>query len=572
MTSDAAETGLALDAIHDVAGYLKARFDAVAPGVCVGAQLRRDANSDADLRCYFSDKAWLKSAACERALQALASDPAVGSASRKGGFVFVKLDDGFLRHVQERAAGDGLRADLATILAGQHHAIQFLDPNANKAFHLGHMYEGVLGHGLASACEMAGARVTRQCFVSDIGRSVCEAMAGCQQARGAQDPVAAGMKSDHYVGMRYVEFLEGFYASNPSGVDDVDPVGRELHVRGDAADRLLAGWLAGDPATRELWGRVREWVLAGQRESLARLDIRVDRYDHGSEMDGHIASMVSRGLERGLLRRDETNAVLYESGKSEYETVVILRADGFPTEHARQLGHIMHMQPAVESLDGYVTLMGSEWQHAFAVYEDLVRGLGSNAYHDLCRRLCHGMVIVSGSTMKSVAKAVVRWDDFLETVATKEQAIELARESNGAVDPTTIAAIVIKTFFLTRKGNKPIAFSWDTFMSRKHNPGWAVAAAWSKLASAAEVPVAFQASLERPEARLFTLFILRARVLLAEAVREYDLSSLVQYLVDLCEACVRTSWQESFHPLVAETLRTVMSCCGLVSPERSGSA
>src|SRR5262249_21382581 len=155
------------------------------------------------------------------------------------------------------------------------------------------------------------------------------------------------------VGRLYAQYAAHYYALHPEEAGDEDPVRRETGMVGDRADHFVRCYQAGDADTRRLWRKVRDWVLDGQLATLARLNIRLDTVQYGSETDSVIDDIIRRGVASGVLRREESGTVLFHSGKEDYSDVVMTRPDGFPTEHARQMAQMMIVQGEYRALDRY---------------------------------------------------------------------------------------------------------------------------------------------------------------------------------------------------------------------------
>jgi arginyl-tRNA synthetase len=526
-----------------------------AAGHCVSIDFRRSPQGFADARLFFDSRSWLTSPAGEEAVRAIAGSPAVASVRVKQTAVSVRFTDAAVAEAGARlAAGGGAAAPLRP-LAGKRYVVQFLDPNATKALHLGHLYEGALGHALASVLEAAGATVLRRCFVSDISRNVCEAMAGFESFYREQSPEQTGVKSDHFVGCCYAEYTRRYYEQHRDELDSTDPVAREIEPVGDLADELIRAWLEGDEGVHRLWRRLREWVLAGQRRTLADMNVDVTSFQYGSEMDQVIAAFVEQGLRQGILERGDGGAVVYPSGRPEYETVVLLRRDGFPTEHARQIAQIVALQEEARELDRYVAVMGMEWEPAFAIYEELLRRYGLLSYHEKVVYIGHSMLTVEGSKMKSSYGAVVHADEFLETLAASPEVERLAGQTGGAASPACLAEIVGKGFFISRKIRKPVAFSWDQIYDRNQNPGWLFATAWCR-ATAAPASGDGAAATD-----LWRWAVLRAEEYqrtLRETAEGLDVSRLARYLTLISETYLEAppdaAATRAVRPLLAQGL------------------
>ena len=113
-----------------------------------------------------------------------------------------------MRFADERiaAVGAGLEAGRLTgmetddLHAGTRAIVDFCDPNATKALHVGHLRNIALGQAISSALRAAGAHVERQSHIGDAGRSMGEAMAGYERYAAPGTPEQAGVKSDQFVG------------------------------------------------------------------------------------------------------------------------------------------------------------------------------------------------------------------------------------------------------------------------------------------------------------------------------------------------------------------------------------
>lgn len=520
-------------------------------GRCGSLELRRTPNGAADARLFFENRPWLNSPEGRQMVETLAGHPAVESVRVKQTAVSVRFADDVIARAAERlAVGAGAFAP-SRPLAGQRYVVQFLDPNATKALHLGHLYEGALGHALATLLEAAGVEVIRRCFVSDISRNVCEAIAGYEAFYPGRSPEELGLKPDHFVGQCYAEFTRHYYEQHRDELESTDPVARELEPVGDAADQLIRDWLAGDERVHALWSRIREWVLAGQRQTLDELGLRIESFQYGSEMDAVIAGFVEEGLARGILARGQGGAVVYHTGKPEYETVVLLRRDGFPTEHSRQIGQIVSLQgEATQGIDRYVNVMGMEWEPAFAIYEEMLRRYGPSPYHDRALYIGHSMLTVEGSKMKSSFGAVIHADQFVQTIAALPAVAELAASAPGLVTAGSVAEMITKGFFITRKIRKPVSFSWDQITDPNQNPGWQYALAWCRACSEPAAAVA--------GGDLWRWAVLRAQELqrtLHESARELDVSRMARYLAQICE----TYLESPPDPAATQIVRAILS-------------
>lgn len=498
----------------------------------VRIEYRSAPSANWDLKVILGDPAALPG------LQGLLRDlPVAAQLDVKGANAFIRFDDEFIAGEIDRSLAGAFNGHAADPLRGHKVIVQFLDPNSTKAMHLGHLYEAILGNALAALLRRLGADVSCYCFVSDISRSVCEAMAGFEAFGHRKTPAQLGEKPDHMVGRLYAQYAERYYALYPDEADNEDPIRRETGIVGDRADELMRLYQAGDGETRALWRKIRDWVVDGQLATLSRLHVDFDTIQFGSDFDGLIEDFIERGVQRGVLEREASGTVLYHSGKREYETVVLARPDGFPTEHTRQMAQMISVFATCTGLDRYYTFMGMEWKPAWTIYEDILRGCGGSPYHDIVAPVCHGMVMVEGSKMKSSNGAALLADEFLDRVESLREVHALAARTGDRVCVATVRDIVVKSFFLSRRMAKDINFAWSQVVSPADNPGWSIASAWCA-AHTAHPAAALRADQLDVERMLFLRGFDLTRAL-KFAASEIDLSVAVKSLHRISETINR---------------------------------
>lgn len=478
--------------------------------------------------------------------------------SVKGNSALVEFnDDDVMQEVERRLAGLPIAG---SGFRGKRIVVQFIDPNSTKALHLGHLYEAILGNALAALLEDRGAAVRRSCFVSDISRSVCEAMAGYEKFGEQATPKQRHEKPDHLVGRVYAQYAAAYYKQHPAELDNEDPTRRETALVGDEADDYVRRYQAGDRAARDLWLRIRNWVLEGQMATLERLGVRLDTVQYGSDTDDIIAKLLDDGLQHGVLQREPSGAIVYHSGKEEYKVVVMTRPDGFPTEHARQMAQVISVQAACATeVDRYYTLMGMEWKPAWQLYENVLRGCGDgdSPYHDIVVPVCHGMVMVEGSKMKSSLGAVVLADEFVDRVEALGEIQALSAATDGRVPVSAIADVVVKSFFLSRRVNRDLSFSWNHVTSAADNPGWEIATAWCAVNSPCDAASARSPALDLDLVRtlLFKSFDLERAFNFAAS--ETDLTLAIKALVRFA-ALVNGAVRDQSDGLAIELSRCIL--------------
>lgn len=467
----------------DFASLLRARLAACgAAEACSALELRRYADAPADASVFFHDARLLSGPGGEDVLRALSGDGLAAAVKQRGAALALRFDDAVV-HASGAAVERGVMPRGRP--RGDAYIVNFIDPNAVKALHIGHLRNVVFGHAVASALAAAGTRVMRHSLVCDIGRTIGEMLAGYEQY-GALEGDGGGRKSDHVIGACYARYVHERFAGQTDRATPSSLETREDHVVHDPAEAYAHLWAQGDPRTRELWSRAVGGVLAGHRATLERLGVRLDRSLFQSQALEETRALIREGLERGLFSRTPDGAVVYRSGREEYDTMVLVRTDGLATEYGRCIGMLDHFAAHyLGGIDHVLFIVGDEWRPATDLYEEILDRLTPSPVFHRSSHIYHGMVLAEGSKMRSSDGKAILVDELLDRVEKEPRVRDLAARWEGAISVAEVADFVIRAPFLSRKPHQTIEFSWSRLLSETDNPGWMLARAWGAVSAAA---------------------------------------------------------------------------------------
>ncbi|WP_419192424.1 arginine--tRNA ligase [Engelhardtia mirabilis] len=496
---------------------------------------RRLARSPVDLRLFFTDTSALAGGMAGALVERLAGLGVVDTVRRRGAEVSLRLTEDFIDQLGRELEGAAPSA-IATVggMDGRHYVVNFLNPNASKPLHVGHLRNAALGMAVAASLEACGARVLRQCYVCDIGRSVCEAMAGYEGllAQHGQDwgPERAGLAPDQFVGRCYADYARASDAVPGRGAESgADPAEREDTVVHDRADELLAAWVAGEAEARRLWERVRSWALGGQEATLERLGARWDRVHHESASLAAVERLTAAGLASGAFYRGIGQEVLFDTGRSEYATLKLLREDGFPTEHARVIGLFLEEQAVGAPPYRWIVVCGDEWGAAGQAELDVARRFGAAELVERVEVFAHGMVTAAGSKMKSRDGQAVLIDELLDLLIDSAPVQDLLEEYGRPFAPEQLADMLVKGYFLSKRASKGLEFTLESFTDEASNPAWAVVRALCRgAASRARATVGAPSDPERYRTAVLQAFQLRQ--LVARSAEGFQGTSLMKFV------------------------------------------
>ena len=433
----------------------------------------------ADVRLELCDPEWAASAGGERALAALAVSGVGGNP------LSVRLADDALAALGgalERGTPDPLATRAAG--AGRRWVVNFGDPNATKALHVGHLRNVAIGNAVASVGEALGIDVVRQSRVGDYGRSMGEAMAGYLVHGGGRTPAGHEVKGDRLIGecyLRYVQSLPGPHAPADAGgeADGDAALSRERVVRRDDAEDLLARLRDGDATAVRLFARLRRWVTDGHDATYARLGVRVDRTLFESDYLAHGDALAQRALAQGAIERAASGATLYPTGDPSYPQLLLHRRDGFPTQHLRYVATYDALRPTLGDARS-IAVFGSEWRGLIGACDALLRRLHPGERIHPTDNLMHEMVLGDGGrAVKSSRGGALLADELIERVAGAKPLVALAQR-HARRDAEQLARVTLLGWFLGRPLQERMHVELDELLDPRRNAGWALAQAWAR--------------------------------------------------------------------------------------------
>jgi len=200
--------------------------------------------------------------------------------------------------------------------------LEHTSANPNGPLHVGHIRNTILGDTLARCFRKAGYPVEVQFYVNDMGRQIAIVSWGIEWQK--QD-MNASKKGDHLVAEVYIQANRDLEAE-PTHVSEIE--------------KLMQGVEAGDP---EVLRRFRIPVmrcLNGFKETLARLDVKHDRFIFESDFvkNGDTEKLLAKIARLSIAKHEGALSLdLSEYGfEKEY---VLRRSDGTSVYAARDLAY-----------------------------------------------------------------------------------------------------------------------------------------------------------------------------------------------------------------------------------------
>lgn len=338
------------------------------------------------------------------------------------------------------------------LLKGQSWVIEHTSPNPNKAMHVGHLRNNLIGVAVANILSFSGASVVRDCVDNDRGIAIAKAMYGYLmyrrkgQASNSLDSVEflisswfssqanwlhpndIGMKADHFVGECYE------LASNDFKKDKKV----EEEVR-----NLALSWEDGDTRVKELWRLILSFAHQGIAETLNRLgNSHWDKIWHEHEHYKKGKELINKGLDLGVFKKLDDGAVLTHLKDYKLPDTIVLKSDGTSLYITQDIA-LTELKKVTYKADRLLWVVGPEqataMKQVFAICEQLGIGEYSNFTH-----LSYGLVSISErgvrKKMSSRNGGVLLIDTLLDEV--RDAILDSGRNYDFAkADKIAVAAV-----------------------------------------------------------------------------------------------------------------------------------
>jgi arginyl-tRNA synthetase len=420
--------------------------------------------------------------------------------------------------------------------------VEHTSANPVHPLHIGHGRNAILGDSLVRLLRFCGNVVETHFYVDDCGVQVMYAAIGYDAVRREAEERARRVKPDVVVGHIYsavnaVAEINKLKKELSSQVDDekkresiremdewVAVLKRLMDTEGDLINKLVEvlgqrnvadeavelnrRYEAGEPEARKIVREVVDLVLRGQRETLSRLGVEIDKWDYESEVavwSGEATRIVSE-LRRKWPQYVETKggAVVFRADKFVEDfklwdvldlpkfipPVTLTRSDGTTLYVTRDIAYALWQ--ARQGFDKVIRVISTEQTHEQAHVRIVLYALG---YEDVAKKIVHyayEMVNLPGTKMSARRGQYVSLDEILDEAA--ERSASLVKEKNpeiAGVIAERVGVGSVRYAFLSTSPRKPIEFKWETVLNLRQNSGsflqYTYVRAYSILEKASEV-------------------------------------------------------------------------------------
>lgn len=420
--------------------------------------------------------------------------------------------------------------------------VEHTSPNPNKAMHIGHLRNNLIGMALAKVAEANGYKVIYDAIDNNRGIAIAKLMWGyLKYARkdGTQKtdisywykhqdewltPEEAGKSADHFVDNLYVQGSSDFDADK-----EVEKYVRSFVVAWENEDKMI--W--------ELWKRVLKYSYDGQEPTLKRLDNKWDFIWHEHEHYKQGKEFIVKGLKKGVFVKTEDGAVLTNLSSYGLTDTIVQKSDGTALYITQDLA-LTKLKIEKYKANKLFWVIGPEqslaMQQMFAVCEQLGIGKKEDFTH-----IAYGYISIKGQGKMSSRKGnTIFIDDLIDQV--KEKIRQIMNEKKTIVtdfeDILEILALgAIKYEFLKVSRMQDVSFNIEKSTNLDGDSGpylqYATVRANSILKKAEGVVVVSEKIPEEWTTTNLERLLERFPNVIERAGQEYAPHYIATYLIDL---------------------------------------
>ncbi len=442
-------------------------------------------------------------------------------------------------HIQECSVVSGyvnLRLNIAQMLESVAHTpqsatahkvvVEFASPNTNKPLHLGHMRNIMIGESMSSLYRLLGNQVVKTEIFNDRGIAIAKMMLIYDRFHHGEEPTG---KSDHFAGSLYVEFEQRV---------------REDETLEAEAQNILKAWEDGDEYWYGVWKKLRDWVIAGQRETYNRIGTSFDEEVYESDIYTQGKELVMDGFERGVLYKDSEKGYIYADLEDQgMPNKILIRSNGtalYITQDIALLQYRLYGDSLCRDADKliYVTdfAQNLQFQQLFAIAKIL--GLkGDGLYH-----IGYGAIRRPEGKMSSRKGNVVNADDLITMIEdlVREQFFGDSELSEAEQERRIriIADSSYKYYLVATSAKKDMIFDESASVSLDGKTGPYILYTYARIQSLirkSEVTPEISSDYDFDSERELITFALRYPEIVQAAGDQFDPAILAQYLYELAE-------------------------------------
>jgi len=321
--------------------------------------------------------------------------------------------------------------------------IEHTSANPNGPLHVGRARNPIIGDTLARIYQKVGYEVERQYYVNDIGRQMAILTWGRQNLDETDLPNPQKDKKDYD--------LVRYYQKTNQLLEEDEELEAEIRDIIKAMER-------GDEDIFNSLKKNSETVLTGITQSLGRLDIAFDSYQHESSFieDGSVEDIIKKLS--SLEETEEEEGALYFD--LDGHKIFITREDGTNLYPTRDIAY--HIWKA-EKADALLDVLGEDHKTHGNFMKKALHALDIEPLPEI---VFHSFVTFEGEEMSTRKGKYVTLDEFMDTSEEKAREEILKRRDDLSEEVVKeiakkVGLSAVRYNLIRVQPGKPIDFKWE---------------------------------------------------------------------------------------------------------------
>jgi len=323
--------------------------------------------------------------------------------------------------------------------------VEFSQPNYNKALHMGHARNTIIGQSLCEILKQSDFNVIRATYPGDIGLPIAKTMFELKKIRKIPKK-----KPDHFIGDLYVKFKKDA-EKNPEIEEE--------------ARKLLRLWEKGDKEAIKLWKKVRELAKKGIDQTYKRFGTKFDVYIYESQFQDSGKSLVEDALKKGIAFKGDEGQVVANMEPEGLPNFVLLRSDGTSLYQTKELALALYKFKKYK-MKRSIYVIGKEQELYLQQVFKFLEMLGYKQSKD-CYHLIYDLVMVPGGGKMSAREGnAILLDDFIDEVKK-----EVKKKTKDDKIAEAIALAAIKYVLIKVSPERSTVFNKNEIIRFEGNTG-----------------------------------------------------------------------------------------------------
>jgi arginyl-tRNA synthetase len=342
---------------------------------------------------------------------------------------------------------------------GESIVVEHTSANPTGPVHVGRARNPIIGDAIANVLAFAGNDVERHYYVNDAGRQVAVFTWAYETFEESDLPEPERDRPDYELVRYYRKGNTYLEEADAAAVADAE----------SEIESIMQGLEAGDEETFERVSEVVDNVLAGMRESLARLPAEFDEFVKETRFmrDGSTQEVAQRLRDTEYAHLDEGAWQLDLAEWGFEKDLVFLRSDGTSLYTTRDLAH---HEWKFDTYDRAVTVLGEDHKLQAGQLSAALEILGNDT--DKLRDVFYSYVNLPEGKMSTRAGTAVDLDDLIdESIDRARQEVEDRLEDRIRDDDLEeddieriarqVGVGAVRYDIVAKQPTKSITFEWD---------------------------------------------------------------------------------------------------------------